>query len=222
MKLLQLIRNTIFISVIYMLVCFAVPVFAQDSQVLHPNFLVASASIPSDKMSISYYGNSGYRKSVLSDTSIQQALAYETGMIKQSQDEVKTKYKRMGDKIKMVGRHVLRYFYFDQVGCMDTENPLSMKTRVHANEYAPDDMDVNVSVNVGVNEDTNDFIINEVKVSSFGFSTYLDAVYNYRKDQINLYLSNMHLNELLLEGMKLEFQVQPEENSGAVVLNMSF
>lgn len=222
MKILQQIRYTIVISVIHMLLFSAGPVLAQDSEFFRPDSLIASVGIPSGQMSISYHGNTLGVRPVLSDTSCEQAIPYETGADEKLFNGAKTKYERVGNKIKSLTRHALRYFYFDQSDVQDTKTLLSLKTRVHANEYAPDDMDIKVSVNVGVNDETNDFTINELKVSSFGFSTYLDTVYDYRKDRINLYLSNMYLNALLLKGMKLEFQVHPKESSGAVVLNMNF
>lgn len=116
---------------------------------------------------------------------------------------------------------ILQYFSVDNSTDGEVVSSL-LKT------HLPDDtmrksMDYDFSLSFNVGYDSDQVInINAVKVSSYLFSTYLDAVYDCRNSGLDLFFSNDYLNDYLLNGMKLEFQMSPTKSSGAVLVTMNF
>jgi hypothetical protein len=79
---------------------------------------------------------------------------------------------------------------------------------------------LNLSFNIGY--DTESIIkMNSIQLKSFGYKTYLKAVFNYETKQLELGLSNAFLNNYLLKGMKLEFKANPAVGSGALLFVMT-
>ncbi len=83
------------------------------------------------------------------------------------------------------------------------------------------DFEFNLSLNIGRDEE-NSLKIASTKLESYWHQIHLKAVYQFEKNEINLGLSNDYINNLLLEGMEIEFQANPSVGSRGIFLKMGF
>lgn len=201
--------------------------FAQDDNLLvaqnfsvPPAFLTVRANIRSDRMSISYNGLSN-NSGLLFQTS-PNAYAQEPSTISDIniQAPLKDAYLfKVGRKVQEITKYFLRYFYVDERSTADEKEDFKIKSRVNTDQADASDFEFNLSLNVGY--DTESIVqVNAIKLESFCLKTYITAIYHYEENQIEFGLSSAYVNNYLLDGMTLEFQANPGEASGAILLTM--
>lgn len=205
----------------------ASPLFAQDENTLivrnfsvPASFLTVRANIRPDRMSISYNG--------LSNTNglLFQASRdpYEQEPLNEADMDIQAPLKdaylfKVGRKVQEITQYLLRYFYVDESSKADEDEDFKIKSRVNTNQADAGDFEFNLSLNVGY--DTETFVqVNAIKLESFCLQTYVTAIYHYEENQIEFGLSSAVVNNYLFDGMTLEFQANPGEASGAILLSM--
>ncbi|MCD4676868.1 MAG: hypothetical protein K8S18_12875 [Desulfobacula sp.] len=194
--------------------------FGQDL-IVSANVLSLSASINSERMSISYHG--------LSNNS---AILFQPDRNPYMLDSLKSSdadfeefdaddyMLKFGRKLKQMSRFFIKYFNVDDFATDDPDSKFLLKSKVDTDKNNTNDFEFNLSLNVGYN-DENTLRMSAIKIESFWLQTYVSAVYAYEESNLELGVSSAFLNHYLLDGMKLEFQASPSAGSGAVLLTMS-
>lgn len=131
---------------------------------------------------------------------------------------------RVSEKLMEATQWVLKYVSYDsRHGSSDQSESFSLKPMMKKDRTFKKDFDYNISLEVGSGQDPKDFIsLNAIRISTQGFSTYLDAVYDCRNEALDFIFSNRHINAHLMDGMHLQFQVSPTKSAGAVLMMVSF
>lgn len=195
--------------------------FAQDFEskkgqdiFISANLLTMVGTINSERMSISYNG-------ISSATGMLYALEKNSqpgmDLEKSFTDENQFKF---GEKLKQVTGYFLKYFNVEDLSSDETVTSSLLKSKVDISKENTNEFEFNLSLNIGSGVDTL-VKMSAVKMESYWYRTYVNAVYNYEKSEIELGVSSAYINEYLLDGMKLEVQANPSEGSGAVLLTMS-
>ncbi|OGQ91713.1 MAG: hypothetical protein A2464_12890 [Deltaproteobacteria bacterium RIFOXYC2_FULL_48_10] len=95
-----------------------------------------------------------------------------------------------------------------------------MKSKIRDFKEDPRAFELNLSLDIGYHSADN-MNIYAVRIETFFHQTFVTTVYYYEKKEIELGLSNVMINELLLDGMKLELQTDSYISSGALLLTMA-
>lgn len=203
----------------------ATPLYAKDNTNVKNGWLLASKNIDQNRMSISYDGNS---EKLVDGSPVRKnpgaitAGSVEPLEIAKADIKPRNDIVWVGEKIKNLTQHMFRYVFFEEELDAGAAEKLERRSQRERNETNPQKMQLNVGVNIGVDEQTNEVVVNAVKFRSWGFATHLDAVYDYKTESVDMFLSNDILNAKLVEGMTLEFQLNPQKSEGAFLLNMRF
>ncbi|NOX33215.1 MAG: hypothetical protein GXP56_05685 [Deltaproteobacteria bacterium] len=214
----------LFLSVLFISTSFAQEIENRPGNELSVSYSVftIAANINFDRMSISYDGLPGSH-----------GLLFHPGrdsyMLKSSTqpDEILEKNSdhdslySFEEKLKQVTRFFLRYFNIDGFSTGDEGSKFLLKSRVDATKEPPAVFEYNLSLNIGYDDNTT-LIMNTVKLESYWFHTYVNAIYHYQESELELGLSSDYLNDYLFKGMKLEFLANPGAGSGAVLLTTTF
>lgn len=117
------------------------------------------------------------------------------------------------------------YYFFRHVRIEDhsSKNPeawFELQSRLRSFKDDPRAFELNLSLDIGYHSGDN-MNIDAVRIESFLYQTFVTTVYYYEKKEIELGLSNVMINELLLDGMKLELQTDSYISSGALLLTMA-
>ena len=217
-------QSKIYVAIIFagVFLAFVPWCYSQDQGVIQADYLVASANAPADQMSISYDG--------LSENSIdnREVESLETFAILVNEESShsamvsdKDDLHWIREKVAGLSKNFLKYFSVEDGFDSKVSAFLNLKSKIVTDTTRPEDFDVNVSSLIA-GDDTSVAAISAVKISSYWASNYLDAVYDYENDGLELFFSNTDINAFLLEGMKLEFQISPEKSAGAFLLTMPF
>ena len=127
---------------------------------------------------------------------------------------------KIGKAIDQVPDYFFRYFSVEDYSSNDPEAQFRLKNKIHLYRQDPKDFDFNLSLNIGYYSADN-LNIDAIRIESFLNHTFLTTIYNYKTKEIELGLSNVMINKLLFDGMKLEIQTNSYMNSGAVLLTMT-
>lgn len=123
------------------------------------------------------------------------------------------------DKMASLTRQFLKYFSFEEELDTDESGLFHLERKTNAYTAVTGEFDINLSFGI---RDLKDLSVSSIKVSSYGFATCLGAIYDTRDNGFDLFISNSHINTILLEGMKLEFHIRPNDSVGAFLLTMPF
>lgn len=191
-----------------------------ERNLIFTNIFALATDMNFDHMSISYNGLSNDGEMVFQS----EMNLYSSNLSELSDPDYKNFPEEMF-KIDRMLEEMTRYLlkYFD-IGDDSSENFVTIsflesKVKIHALNYK--DFEFDLSLNVGY--DTNTVLkMNAVKLESYWRNTHVNAIYNYEKNEIELGLSNVYLNDYLFKGMKVEFHANPSTGSGAVLLTKTF
>lgn len=138
-------------------------------------------------------------------------------------DPEKSSFKVTGPLMQMAS-HLLKYFNVAD-GSMDAQEPaLLLKSKVNGEsmdegQTRMDDFEFNLSLKVGY--DTDSILkMDAIKLESNWNRMSVNAVYHPDEKEVDLGLSSTYINEMLLDGMRLEFQASPSAAKGAVLITM--
>lgn len=182
--------------------------------------LTVAGNINADRMSISYNGLStgsgmlyNFGKNLYlnapgpsANLTLGQPIKNESGF-------------KMGKKLKLMADYVLKYFNVDDLSSDDAESQFLMKSKVNTDKKNLNDFEFNMLLNIKGDDDTI-LKMNAIKVESVLYNTYVNAVYDYDKSEIEFGVSCGYINQYLLNGMILELQANPNTGSGALLLTM--
>ena len=126
----------------------------------------------------------------------------------------------IGNAIDQMSGYCFRHFSVEDYSSNDPDARFRLKSRIRAFRQDLKDFDLNLSFDIGYHSPDN-LNIDAIRIESFFNYTFVTTIYHYEKKEIELGLSNVMINKLLLDGMKLEIQTNPSMNSGAVLLTMA-
>lgn len=126
----------------------------------------------------------------------------------------------IGKAIEHVSGYFLKHFMLEDNSSDDSGDRFLLKSKTRS--FRPDlqDFEFNLSFDIGYHKVDN-LNIDAVRLESFFYHTFVTTIYHYEKKEFELGFSNVMINKLLLDGMKLEIQTNPYLNSGAVLLTMA-
>jgi hypothetical protein len=135
----------------------------------------------------------------------------------------KDEFSQVKEAAVVLAGQVMNYFSFDNENSGKENLDFQMENRINTSRFQGNAFDFHLTIGVGYEKEPKSLILSKIKVSAYGFSTYLDAVYDYQNEGLELILSNSHVNTLLMDNMKLEVQISSTINpGGALYLTMSF
>ncbi len=215
-----------YIIPILLLCLFCTNAFSQDKSLTHrfkltdgttvsfsANLFTLAANFDMDQMSLSYYGLSS-PKSGFSNAGASSAFDFESDL-----SVNKTDTDSFGNTFKALTEYIFQMFNMDDSNNNAANEESFLKSKVDTDKIHLNDFEVNFAISMGYDEKQN-LKMDGIKVISYGWNTYLNAIYNYEKNEVELGLSNSTINQFLLDGMKLEFHANPKAGSGAVLLSM--
>jgi len=129
-------------------------------------------------------------------------------------------YAGIEKSVEQISTYFFRYFSVNDHSTDIPENRFRLKNRTRSFSEDPRDFDLNLCLDIGYHS-AEDLNLDAVRIESFLHHTFVTTIYHYEKKEIELGLSNVMINELLLDGMKLEIQTNSYMNSGAVLLTMT-
>ncbi|MCF6246957.1 MAG: hypothetical protein L3J69_06300 [Desulfobacula sp.] len=196
---------------------------AQDFKSDNPGELFATANISVKNMAISYHGQPSGDRPILKSKN--EGSIYFTLVVDSPEAIVPATNENLtgvGKKIKELTNYVLKYVSVDNSNKDEAIPRFGSKNEIETNKEMTDEYDLNLSLNIGYDDEAQNIAISAIKLSSYFFSTHLGAVYDANEKDIDFFLSNAAINTYLLDGMKLEFQVSPANSGGAVLFTMQF
>lgn len=129
-------------------------------------------------------------------------------------------YADIENSVERISAYFFRYFSVNDHSADVPEDRFRLKNRVRSFSEDLRDFELNLCLDIGYHS-SEDLNIDAVRIESFLHHTFITTIYHYEKREIELGLSNVVINELLLDGMRLEFQTNSYMNSGAVLLTMT-
>jgi hypothetical protein len=214
---------------IFFLFCELAPVaaWAQESRRETDHYYTASATILSvaatvgaEQLSISYNGiSSRGEKSYnlkeeldLNRSDVEPGLTFE----KPRAGELK-----LAEKLKQASEYFLKHVTFDDLSSEDKESKINLKSKINTDNTGQSDFGFNLSLNITGDDDAI-LKMNAVTLESYGYHTFFNLVYDYEKKEVEFGVSSAHVNQYLLDGMRLEVQANPVTATGAVLMVMRF
>jgi len=125
-----------------------------------------------------------------------------------------------GIKLKQMTQKILQFLNVDNSPSEERVISSLLKSTVNTDSLISNDFDFKLSLNVGL-DDHNNFKMDVIKLESFGLQIFTSTMYNYKNNELELGLSSAHINNYLLDGMKLEFQAKTD-GSSAILLTTTF
>ncbi len=184
------------------------------SMAFSANLLTFTANFDVDQMSLSYYGLSSPKPALL-NTGASPAIDFDNDFSTNKADTGS-----FGNKFKALTEYIFQMFNMDDSKNSAANEDSFLMSKVDIDTVHINDFEVNFALNMGYDEKQN-LKMDGIKVISYGMNTYLNAIYNYEKNEVELGLSTSYINQHLLDGMKLEFQANPKAGSGAILLSMT-
>ncbi len=126
----------------------------------------------------------------------------------------------LGKKIKELAAYVLKYVNIDSGNDDESISHFGSRIENKINTEMANEVDLNLSFNLGYNDVSKFVSINAIKLSSYFLFTHFDAVYDANHNDLDFFLSNGVLNTYFMDDMTLEFKLSPTNSSGAVLLTM--
>lgn len=215
-KTTNLIKNTaarILFSMIFMILFPSMSLGQEPEHNANQNLIVSASvlMIAANSMSISYDGFSGRNSYTFKST------ASDTDTEEPEQENLMTKFSKTATQMT---RYFLKYVKVEDTST-DNQTGYLLKSRVDTVKMNPNDFEVNVSFLAGYDDKTS-LKMDGIKIESFWLNTFVNATYNYEKNEVEIGLSSASINEYLMDGMKLEFQANPTTGSTALLLSTSF
>jgi hypothetical protein len=129
-------------------------------------------------------------------------------------------FHEIGKAVDQASFYFFKHVQIEDRSSKNPETPFELKSRIRNFTDDPRAFELNLSLDIGYHSADN-LNIEAVRIESFFYQTFITTVYNYEKKEIELGLSNVMVNKLLLEGMTLELQTDSFISSGALLLSMT-
>ncbi len=129
-------------------------------------------------------------------------------------------YHEMGKAIDQISGYFFKYFSVEDYSSNNPEPRFQLKNKIRTFNETKKDFDLNLAFNIGYHNPDN-LNIDAIRIESFFHDTFVTTIYHYEKKELEIGLSNVMINNLLLDGMKLEIQTNPDMNSGALLFTMA-
>nr|NJM01723.1 hypothetical protein [Desulfobacula sp.] len=129
-------------------------------------------------------------------------------------------YAGIENSVERISAYFFRYFSVNDHSSEIQGSLPRLKNRTRSFAEDPRDFELNLCLDLGYHS-ADDLNIDAVRIESFLHHTFVTTIYHYEKKEIELGLSNVMINKLLLDGMKLEIQTDSYMNSGAVLFTMT-
>ncbi len=126
----------------------------------------------------------------------------------------------IGKAMDLASDFFFTYFSVHDYSVDDSGAESLLKNKIRTFKDEPRNFQLNLGFDIGYHTADN-LSIDAIRVESFFHHTFVTTIYHYGKKEIELGLSNVMINNLLLDGMRLEIQTNPYANSGAVLLTMT-
>lgn len=140
--------------------------------------------------------------------------------ITSGKSRVKGFFYEIGNAMDQMSCYFFRYFSVYDHSATDPEAQFRLKSKIRSFKLDPQDFQLDLSFDIGYHRSEN-LNIDAIRIESFFHHTFVSTVFHYEKNEFEIGLSNVMINRLLLDGMKLEIQTNPYGNSGAVLLTMA-
>ncbi|MCP4023133.1 MAG: hypothetical protein GY729_14925 [Desulfobacteraceae bacterium] len=128
------------------------------------------------------------------------------------------KAQKFNKTIKDVVGFFVRYFQSHDTNDDATSEDNShyfLKSNCPGKDTRLKEFDINLTVDVGADNG-----LNSVKAQSYCFSTNFNAIYHSETDDVEIGLTNDHLNNYFGEGIRLELLTNPMERAGGILVSM--
>ncbi len=134
--------------------------------------------------------------------------------------DTKGVFHEIGKAVDQVSYYFFRHVLIEDHSSKNPDTRFELKSKIRDLKDDPRAFELNLSLDIGYHSADN-LNIDAVRIETFLYQTFVTTVYYYEKKEIELGLSNVMINELLLDGMKLEVQTDSYISSGALLLTMS-
>ena len=215
-KTTNIIKNTaarILFSMIFMIIFPSMSLSQENENDIHQDLTVSASvlMITADSMSVSYDSFAG-RNSYSFKSNTSGMDVEEPGPESQMTRFIKT--------ANQMTRYFLKYVKVEDSSA-DNQTGYVLKSKIDTDKINPNDFEVNVSFLAGYNDKTS-LKMDRIKIESYWRHTFVNATYNYEKNEVEIGLSSAGINDYLMDGMKLELQTNPTNGSTALLLSKSF
>jgi hypothetical protein len=129
-------------------------------------------------------------------------------------------FHEIGKAVDQASYYFFRHVLIEDHSSKNPDTRFELKSRIRDFKDDPRAFELNLSLDIGYHSADN-MNIDAVRIETFFHQTFVTTVYYYEKKEIELGLSNVMINELLLDGMKLELQTDSYISSGALLLTMA-
>jgi hypothetical protein len=129
-------------------------------------------------------------------------------------------FHEIGKAVDQASYYFFRHVLIEDHSSKNTETRFELKSKIRDFKDDPRAFELNLSLDNG-SHGADNMNIDAVRIETFFHQTFVTTVYYYEKKEIELGLSNVMINELLLDGMKLELQTDSYISSGALLLTMA-
>jgi hypothetical protein len=129
-------------------------------------------------------------------------------------------FHEIGKAVDKASYYFFRHVLIEDHSSKNPESRFELKSKIRNFKDDPRAFELNLSLDIGYHSADN-MNIDAVRIEAFFHQTFVTTVYYYEKKEIELGLSNVMINELLLDGMKLELQTDSYISSGALLLTMA-
>ncbi len=224
MKNRQILNPIVFIVMLGVVMVSGDHCIADDGATDGQKTVLAYANMPIDRITLS-----GQLVDGAIDTAIY-PLSQETFLTEPGDKESrllnnrsKDDFLQAKDAFVVLALKAFRYFSLGHDGSVDENAVFQLENQTTPSRLPDSEFDWHLAFDVGYDKTSGSLYVNKIRASAYGFSTSLDAVYDYKNQGIDLFLSNAQINTLLMDGMKLELQISADSNpGGALLLSMPF
>lgn len=129
-------------------------------------------------------------------------------------------FHEIGKAVDQASYYFFRHVLIEDHSSKNPETRFELKSKIRDFKDDPRAFELNLSLDIGYHSVDN-MNIDAVRIEAFFHQTFVTTVYYYEKKEIELGLSNVMINELLLDGMTLELQTDSYISSGALLLSMA-
>ena len=129
-------------------------------------------------------------------------------------------FHEIGKAVDQASYYFFRHVLIEDHSSKNPETRFKLKSKIRDFKEDPRAFELNLSLDIGYHS-SEDLNIDAVRIESFFHHTFFTTIYHYEKKEIELGLSNVMINDLLLDGMKLEIQTDSYISSGALLLTMA-
>lgn len=126
----------------------------------------------------------------------------------------------IGRVLDQAGAYFFKHFLIQDYSSVKINPQPELKNKIRAMENEPEKIQFNLCVDIGYYP--ADIInIDAIRLESHFDQTFVTTIYRHDSKKFEFSVGNARINRMLIQGMKLELQANPYENSGAVLLTMA-